>query len=74
MVEQAKAAAVKSWKTTAAGVLAGIAILAHQLGLALDGDPTTVVSVEAVTTALGIIGVGLFARDNGVSSEQAGVK
>lgn len=74
MGETIKAAAAKSWKTTAAGALAGVAILCHQLSVFLDADPLTVVSPEAILTALGMIGVGLFARDSNVTSEAAGLK
>lgn len=63
-----------SWKTTSAGVLAGIAIIATQASYLLDADPATVFSVEACLAALGMIGIGFFARDNNVSSEQVGAK
>lgn len=63
-----------SWKTTSAGVLAGIAIIATQVSYLLDADPATVFSIEAVFAALGMIGIGFFARDNNVSSEQVGAK
>lgn len=61
-----------SWRTTAAGcgailVAVGSAISAH-----FDADPTTVADWGAVVAAV-IAGVGLvMARDNKVSSEQAG--
>ena len=64
----------KSWKTTAAGVAGIIIAIASCAQAALDGDPATVpnyeVALAAVITGLGLI----FARDNGVSSEQAGAK
>ena len=66
---------MKSWKTTTCGVLgivaAGITMIAQPI---LDGDPATVPAWAAfgtmVATAVGL----LFARDNDVSSEQAGIK
>ena len=61
-----------SWKTTAAGVAAGVGIIAAQVSYLLDADPATVFSIEAVFAALGMIGIGFFARDNNVSSEKAG--
>lgn len=61
-----------SWKTTAAGIASGIAIIATQVSYLLDADPETVFSLEAVFAALGVIGIGFFARDNNVSSEKAG--
>lgn len=65
---------MKSWKTTAFGILSGLGIIAAQLSYLLDNDPATAFSVEACFAALGIMGVGLFARDNKVSSEAAGAK
>ena len=61
-----------SWKTTAAGIVSGIAIIATQVSYLLDADSATVFSLEAVFAALGVIGIGVFARDNKVSSESAG--
>lgn len=64
----------KSWKTTAAGIAGIIIAIASCVQAALDGDPLTVpnyeVALAAVLTGLGLI----FARDNDVSSEQAGAK
>jgi ammonia channel protein AmtB len=62
-----------SWKTTVAGITAGLAIILSQVSYLFDADPQTVFSVEAVISALGLIGIGFFARDNNVTSEQAGV-
>ena len=70
----AASAATKSWRTTIAGWAAGLAVLAHQLAVALDDDPTTSVSFELIAAGLGMLGMGLFARDSGVTSEQAGAK
>lgn len=64
----------KSWKTTLAGVLVFLGVLAAQAGHALDSDPTTVFSMEAVVTALGVLFMGIFARDKNVTSEQEGAK
>lgn len=61
-----------SWKTTVAGITAGLAIILSQVSYLFDADPQTVFSVEAVISALGLIGIGFFARDNTVTSEQAG--
>jgi len=65
---------MKSWKTTTVGVLAGLSILSLQASALLDNDPETVFSIEAVFAALAAIGIGFFARDNGVTSEAAGAK
>jgi hypothetical protein len=65
---------MKSWKTTTVGVLAGLSILSLQASALLDNDPATVFSIEAVFAALAAVGIGFFARDNGVTSEAAGAK
>lgn len=61
-----------SWKTTAAGIVSGIAIILTQVSYLLDANPDTVFSIEACFAALGVIGIGFFARDNNVTSEKAG--
>lgn len=63
-----------SWRTTAFGILSGLGIIATQFSYFLDNDPATVFSVEACFAALGIMGIGFFARDDKVNSEQAGAK
>jgi len=63
---------MKSWKTTTAGIVAGLAVILTQVAYLLDADPETVFSLEAVIAALGVMGIGWFARDNNVTSEQAG--
>ena len=64
----------KSWKTSAAGIAGIIIAIASCVQAQFDGDPATVpnyeVALAAVITSLGLI----FARDNDVSSEQAGAK
>ena len=65
---------MKSWRTTALGILAGIGLILAQLKAVLDSDPATVFELEQFLAGLGALGVGWFARDNGVSSEEAGVK
>lgn len=65
---------MKSWKTTAAGMLGAVSILLAQASYFLDGKPETVVDLTAITTAAGLIWLGISARDNNVSSERAGVK
>lgn len=62
-----------SWRTTILGFLA-LSGAVVQFGTALlDGDPSTVPDVDTVLLALA--GAGLMAaRDNKVTSEQAGAK
>lgn len=65
---------MKSWKTTLAGWLAGLAMIFGQVGAALDDDPETQPSIEIIIAGLAFIGGGTLARDNSVSSERAGAK
>ena len=59
---------MKSWKTTLGGLLAAT-------GLALKHAPEpAVASWSDFATGLGIAILGMAARDNGVSSEDAGIK
>lgn len=64
---------MKSWKTTTAGVLAIVAAVAMAVSAYLDGDPATVPDWESAVAGLAGIGL-LFARDNKVTSEQAGAR
>jgi len=64
----------KSWKTTLVGILTAAGIIAAQLGYIFDDKPETVFSLEAVFAALGALGIGIFARDANVTSEQQGIK
>lgn len=63
-----------SWRTTVAGIAAIVTAVASAIAALLDNDPTTVPEWGAVAAAV-MAGVGLLnARDNNVSSEQAGAK
>lgn len=63
-----------SWKTTTAGIASIVVAIASCVQAHFDGDPATVPNWEVAVAAL-VAGLGLiFARDNGVSSEQAGAK
>lgn len=66
--------ALKSWRTTVAGWLAFIAAAAPEVMAMIDSDPETVAS-WTLATPLFFAAIALtFARDNGVSSENAGAK
>jgi hypothetical protein len=65
---------VKSWKTTAAGIVAGLSILLAQASTLLDDDAKTNPSFSEIIAALGMLGIGYFARDNGVTSKAAGAE
>ena len=62
----------KSWKTTAAGIAAIVIAVASLVQAQFDGDPSTVPNYEIAIAAIMSGLVGLFARDNDVTSEQAG--
>jgi hypothetical protein len=61
---------MKSWKTTATGIVTVLAAIAGAAKFMLDNDPATNPDWTAVIAAL-TAGIGLiFARDNKVTSEQ----
>jgi hypothetical protein len=65
---------MKSWRTTTAGIAAIVVAIATAVGALFDADPLTLPDWGAVAAAI-MAGVGLLAaRDNKVSSEQAGAK
>jgi hypothetical protein len=61
-------------KTTAAGIVAFIAILASQLGYLLDTDPLTNVDWNAVLNGFLFLVLGVSARDNTKSSVDVGIQ
>jgi len=68
----------KSWKTTICGIVVGLGLIIKAFTPMLDGIEETVFSLKEawpiIITGLGAMGIGWFARDNKVSSEDAGVK
>jgi len=65
---------MKSWKTTAGGALALIAVLAQQGSNYLDSNPATVFEVGSIVAAV-MLFVSLWnARDKNVSSEDEGIR
>jgi hypothetical protein len=65
---------MKSWKTTVAGIAAILTAGGAALTAISDGNPATEPDYAALIAAC-IAGLGLlFARDNDVTSEDAGAK
>ena len=65
---------MKSWRTSILGVAAILTAVISAVVALVDGDPNTVVNVEATIAAV-MVGAGLIAaRDNGVTSKTAGAK
>ena len=63
-----------SWRTTTAGIAAIVVAVGTAVGALFDADPLTLPDWGAVGAAV-MAGIGLLAaRDNKVSSEQAGAK
>ena len=58
---------MKSWKTTLAGALAALGTY-----LLTIPDPAWVATVGKILVGLGTAAIGLFARDNNVTSADAG--
>lgn len=63
-----------SWRTTIAGFALGLSILFGQVHAVTDDDPATGIDMQRVLEALAAMGLGLAARDNGVSSASLAVK
>lgn len=65
---------MKSWKTTVTGIAAVLTAVGSALTALFDNDPNTTLDVTVTASAI-MAGIGLiFARDNNVSSEDAGAK
>lgn len=64
---------MKSWKTTVGGIAAALGSAATAAWM-FGGVPQWVGAVGASLTALSVAWIGLVARDNGVTSKQAGAE
>ncbi len=65
-------AAVKSWRTTLAGVSLFVSVLAAALHAHFDGNPATVADWAMLVPAGSAMLAFVFSRDNVVTSAQAG--
>jgi hypothetical protein len=62
---------MKSWRTTTSGLATILATLAHVFDAIADGKPIDfTVAIAGITTGIGL----LHARDNKVTSEDAGAR
>lgn len=68
-LEKFLASALGSWKTTLAGFLALMTVVAHEGNAMIDGDPATVANLEAIVLAFSVFVGLLFSRDNDKKSE-----
>lgn len=64
---------MKSWRTTAAGVGGLMTTIGSVLNQLFDGNPATNPDWNLVLPIIFTSLIGIFARDNGVSSEDVGV-
>lgn len=65
---------IKNWRTTIIGFLTGMMICGTQIIAALDNDPETVFNLTILLGGLGLMGLGVVAKDGDKSSEDVGIR
>ena len=66
---------VKSWRTSSTAIVSAIATVAGAIYVMIDGNPETNPDWQIVVpVVLGLFGIGMQARDNVVTSRQAGAE
>jgi hypothetical protein len=55
---------MRNWKTTAFGVIAGLSLILGQASTLLDADPETMPAWSHIVEGLGLLGIGIFAKDS----------
>lgn len=64
----------RSWRTSLGAIILAVSMISGELWKLFDDDPKTEPSVMVIIGAIGAAGAGMSARDNVVTSEQAGAK
>lgn len=70
-------AGLRSWKTSALGIIGGLVVLLNSAAAFIDDDPNTVLDMNIVTEAIvGIVMIlwGIFSRDADKSSQDSGIR
>lgn len=68
---------LNSWKTSTAGVVALLVAVGSLINLVnsfLEGQPITFEQISVAVVAVTVAATGIFARDNNVTSEEAGAE
>lgn len=60
-----------SWRTTLVAWTTALGIILGQITNLFDTDPATTFEYSQLILAFGMLGIGVFARDNKVTSEEA---
>ena len=63
---------IKSWKTTALGLLGGLMMVIPQIQAMLDDDPETVFVKSVFMAGLAMIGLGISAKDGDKTYKELG--
>ena len=63
-----------SWRTTVGGIIAFLFLVVGQVKYEFDDKPETRADWNVIIAACGVLWTGLVARDNSVTSEQAGAR
>lgn len=65
---------MSSWRVKLFGVISGLSAILNEVANELDSDPTTHLNIGLIIAAITGIIAAFNARDNKVTSEQAGAK
>ena len=63
-----------SWCTSMAGLFAGLTIILGQVSAVVDSDPTTNMDVSIIVATIAAMIAAFSARDDKVTSRQAGAE